>query len=219
MLRPAIVYIVLFGSVGAYFPYIAIYFQSVGLGLELVGLLLGLGAAVALVAAPVWGAVADYLRDVRGPLVVAGIWAALASVLLAGAREPWTVAIGVVLLAAGFSGMGPMLDARTIELLGDDRDRYAWVRSTGSASFIVISLGVGALLNRTGPPGLFLALAPLLVLSSLTSWLFLHGRRRPGRRAVGPGPLSGLVAVVRDPRLGLFLLGSILVWTTVAAMT
>lgn len=219
VLRPSIVYIVLFGSVGAYFPYIAIYFQSIGLGLELVGLLLGLGAAVALVAAPVWGAVADYLRDVRGPLVVAGIWAALAALLLAGAREPWAVAVGVVLLAAGFSGMGPMLDARTIELLGDDRDRYAWARSTGSASFIVISLAVGALLNRTGPSGLFLALALLLALSSLTAWLFLDGRRSAGRRVVGPGPISGLVAVVRNPTLGLFLLGSILVWTTVAAMT
>jgi PPP family 3-phenylpropionic acid transporter len=219
VLRPSIVYIVLFGSVGAYFPYIAIYFQSIGLGLELVGLLLGVGAAVALVAAPVWGAVADYLRDVRGPLVVAGIWAALAALLLAGAREPWAVSVGVVLLAAGFSGMGPMLDARTIELLGDDRDRYAWVRSTGSASFIVISLAVGTLLNRTGPSGLFLALAPLLALSSLTAWLFLDGRRPAGRRVLGPGPISGLVAVVRDPTLGLFLLGSILVWTTVAAMT
>jgi MFS family permease len=219
IVRPSIVYVVLFGCVGAYFPYIAVYFQSIGLGLELVGLLLGLGSAVALVAAPVWGAVADYLRDVRGPLVVGGIWSALAALLLAGAREPWAAVIGVVLLAAGFSGMGPMLDARTIELLGDDRDRYAWARSTGSASFIVISLAVGALLNQTGPSGLFLALAPLLGLSSLTALLFLDGRRAAGRRLVGPGPISGLVAVVRDPTLGLFLLGSILVWTTVAAMT
>jgi PPP family 3-phenylpropionic acid transporter len=216
---PSIVYVVLFGCVGAYFPYIAVYFQSIGLGLELVGLLLGLGSAVALVAAPAWGAVADYLRDVRGPLVVAGIWAALSALLLAGAREPATIAFGVVLLAASFSGMGPMLDARTIELLGDDRDRYAWARSTGSASFIVISLAVGALLNRTGPSGLFLAYAPLLALSSLTAWLFLDGRRSPGRRLIGPSPRSGLVAILRDPTLGLFFLGSILVWTAVASMT
>jgi MFS transporter, PPP family, 3-phenylpropionic acid transporter len=219
VLRPSIVYVVLFGSVGAYFPYIAVYFQSIGLSLEVVGLLLGLGSAVGLVAAPAWGAVADWLRDVRGPLVIAGIWAALATLLLASARDPLAVAVGIVLLAAAFSGMGPMLDARTIELVGDDRDRYAWARSTGSASFIVISLGVGALLNRTGPSGLFLAFAPLLALSSLTAWLFLGGGRPPGRRVVGPGPLTGLTAILRDPGLGLFFLGSILVWTSVAMMT
>jgi MFS transporter, PPP family, 3-phenylpropionic acid transporter len=213
------VYVVLFGCVGAYFPYIAVYFQSIGLGLELVGLLLALGSAVGLIAAPVWGAVADHFRDVRGPLVAAGIWAALATVLLAGAREPVAIAVAVALLAASFSGMGPMLDARTIELLGNDRDRYAWARSTGSASFILISLGVGALLNRTGPSGLFLAFAPLLALSSLTAWLFLGSSRGTSRRIVGPGPASGLAAILRDPTLGLFFLGSILVWTAVAAMT
>jgi MFS family permease len=83
----------------------------------------------------------------------------------------------------------------------------------------VISLGVGALLNRTGPSGLFLAFAPLLALSSLTAWLFLGGGRPPGRRLVGPGPLTGLTAILRDPGLGLFFLGSILVWTSVAMMT
>jgi len=219
VLRPSIVYIVLFGSVGAYFPYMPVYLQSIGLNLEVVGFLLGLGSAVGLVAAPAWGAVADWLRDVRGPLVIAGIWATLATLVLAGARDPLAVALGIALLAAGFSGMGPMLDARTIELLGDDRDRYAWARSTGSAAFIVISLGVGALLNRTGPSGLFLAFAPLLALGSLAAWLFLGGSRPSGRRVVGQGPLSGLAAILRDSSLGLFFLGSVLVWTSVATMT
>ena len=52
VLRPAIVYAILFGAQGAYLPYISIFLASTGLDLGTVGTLIALYAAVSLVAAP-----------------------------------------------------------------------------------------------------------------------------------------------------------------------
>ena len=67
ILRPAIVYAILFGAQGAYLPYIAVYLASTGLDLGTVGALIALFAAVSVIAAPSWGAIADALGDIRCP--------------------------------------------------------------------------------------------------------------------------------------------------------
>ena len=72
------------GRSAAYFPYIAVYYRSIGLDLPEIGLLAALNAGVAVVAAPAWGALVDRARDVRGPLAVAGLWSAAAGDVAGG---------------------------------------------------------------------------------------------------------------------------------------
>src|SRR6478752_145651 len=87
-LRPAIVYALLFGAQGAYLPYIPVYLASTGLDLGTVGALIALFAAVSLIAAPSWGALADGIGDVRVPVLVAGVLSGGAVLLLAVAVGP-----------------------------------------------------------------------------------------------------------------------------------
>lgn len=217
---PAIVYFFLFGSLAAYFPYIPLYYQSIGLSLPEIGLLVALNAGIALVAAPAWGAVVDRAHDVRGPLVVAGLWSAAAATWLAFTREPILVATAVAALSAGAAGLGPMLDSRTIEIVGSNRDRYGRARASGSFAFMAVALGAGVLIGRTGPQGLFLVFVPGLILTSLAARVLLAGRE-PGeasRRRVTIGFASGLAGLVRDPTLLLFFGGSVLLWIAVSAV-
>jgi predicted MFS family arabinose efflux permease len=104
VVRPAIVYFALFGALGAYFPYIAVFFGSIGLSLPEIGLLSALNAGIAVVAAPTWGAIVDRARDIRAPIVVAGAWSALAAVWLGLSREPAMVAFA---LRAAWPDWGP----------------------------------------------------------------------------------------------------------------
>ena len=220
IVRPAIVYFVLFGAVAAYFPYIAVYYRSIGLSLPEIGLIAALNAAVAVVAAPVWGAIVDRARDVRGPLAVAGLWSAAAATWLAITREPILVAVAVAILAAGSAGLGPMLDSRTIEIVGSNRDRYGRARAFGSLAFTIGALGVGLLIGQTGPQGLFLVYVPGLVLTGVIAYVLLGApdHSRPGRRVLTTGFGSGLLGLVRDPTLLLFFVGSVLIWIAVSAV-
>ena len=177
IVRPSIVYIALYMAVGAYFPYIAVYLSSTGLSLSLVGLFMSLSAAVGLIAAPVWGAIADQVRNIHRPYLVAAILSAAAATWLATVREPLTVGLGIVVLSAGSAGLGPMVDSRVVELMGADRDRFARARAWGSISFIVGSLAVGWLVAREGEPSMFWVYVPLLLLSGLAVWFLLGGFR------------------------------------------
>jgi PPP family 3-phenylpropionic acid transporter len=220
IVRPAIVYFVLFGSVAAYFPYISVFFQSIGLSLPEIGLLGALSAGVALVAAPIWGAIVDRARDVRGAIAVAGLWAAVAAAWLAVTREPILVGVALAFLSVGTAGLGPMLDSRTIEVVGSDRDRFGRARAWGSLGFMIVALAVGVLIGRTGPQGLFLVLAPGLLLTSVAAWVLL-GRPVDGgpvRRAMTSSFGAGLAGLVRDTPLLVFFVGSVLLWTAVSAV-
>jgi MFS family permease len=219
---PAVVYFLLFGALAAYFPYIAVFFQSIGLSLAAIGLLAALSSAVAVVAAPIWGAVVDRRRDVRRPIAVAAVWSALAAAWLATARDPIVVAAAVIVLAAGSAGLAPMLDSRTIEIVGSSRDRYGRARAWGSLAFTLFALGVGVLLDRTGPGGLFLVYASGLALTGVAAFVLLDGPRTVAHglnRVMSTGFGSGLAGLVGDTTLLLLFIGVAGVWTAVAAVT
>jgi PPP family 3-phenylpropionic acid transporter len=232
LVRPAIVYATLFGAVGAFVPYIAIYLSSTGLDLGTVGALIALHAAVSLVAAPSWGALADGIGDVRGPVLAAGLLAALAAGLLAIAVAPPALALGMILLAAASAGIIPLVDSRAVRMAGQ-RDRFGRARAWGSAAFVLVAVGTGVLIGRTGPAGMFLLYAPLLAVTGVTAWALLRlpeerlgrgGRRRgPALRRVAGMALTGLspatiLGVLRQPRLGVFFLAATVIWTSHAAL-
>ena len=226
VLRPAIVYALLFGAQGAYLPYIALYLSSTGVGFGTVGALIALFAAVGLVAAPAWGALADGIGDVRGPVVVAGLLSGLAVLLLALAGGPLALAVAIALLAAAWGGVIPMIDSQTVRIVGH-RVRFGRARGPGSAAFVVIAFATGAVLGLVGPRGMFVVFGPMVVLTGIGAFLLLGLPTIPGerraRRARGSGAagraLAGLspatiLGVLRTPRLGLFFVASIVVWTS-----
>lgn len=223
LVRPAVVYFVLFGAVGAFFPYISIFYGEIGLSLGEIGVLTAIFAAVGLVAAPIWGALVDRTRDVRAALALAGLWAGAAGASLAVSRDPLAVTIAVVALAAGTAGMGPMLDSRTIEIVGSNRDRYGRARAWGSLAFMLVALGAGVVVERVGAPGMFLVYVPGIVLTGILAWALLGGGRPgAGQRAARTASIgfgADLAGLVRHRGLLLFFVGSVLMWTAVSALT
>jgi PPP family 3-phenylpropionic acid transporter len=215
--RPAIVYAAFFTAVGAFVPYMAVFYRSLGLGVEVVGLLSALWAAAGLVAAPAWGMVADRLGSVRYPLVLAGTWAALATLGLGILQEPLLVPPFAVAISAALAGIVPMLDARTVAMVGADRNRFGRARAWGSAAFVVAALFVGLLVDRLGPAALFLVAVPALGVTSVLGGALLTGGR--GRSRMVRPTSSGIAALFRQRSVALFLAGSIVVWATVSAFS
>jgi PPP family 3-phenylpropionic acid transporter len=229
VLRPAIVYSILFGAQGAYLPYISVYLASTGLDLGTVGALIALFAAVSVVAAPWWGALADASGDIRGPVLVAGLLSAVAVLALALAVGPVLIALTTAFLAAAWAGIIPMIDSRAVRMVGH-RDRFGQARAPGSGAFVIAAFATGAVLTIAGPRGMFLVYGPLVVLTGISAWLLLRLPARPTRAAGEPVARSGsgrsvggmsaatILGVLRTPRLGIFFLASILVWSSHSAL-
>jgi PPP family 3-phenylpropionic acid transporter len=139
---------------------------------------------------------------------MAALLAAAGAATLAVARGPVLIALAVVGMSLAFSGLGPTLDARALETVRGNRDRYGGLRAWGSASFIVVVSVTGALIERAGAASLFiLYIAALLVLALVTIPLrgVVNEIRLPR--------LTGIGVVLRHPPLARFLLAILLVWS------
>jgi MFS transporter, PPP family, 3-phenylpropionic acid transporter len=223
MVAPAIVYVALFAGVGAWYPYQSVLLASRGLDFGQIGLLLALNAVVMLVAAPLWGAVADRAGVIHRPLLVASVVAAIGAAWLAFAHDVASTAAALAVMAAGAGGVIPLADTRTIELAGSDRNRFGRARAFGSAAFIGGAVVTGVLVSGRSPDALFALFVPLLLVTGLASYRLLA----PGpadavaraRRAARPRfSVRGFVGLLGRPGLFALLVGTTLVWTAVAAL-
>ena len=214
--RPAVAarlsYLALFAAIGASFPYLSVFYQDRGLDLGQIGLLTALGAAAGLVAAPVWGAIAD--RFAGSPFVIsaASVVSAAGAVglVLVDGIGPMVVALAI--LSVAFAGVAPTLDARALDTVGNDRDRYGRIRAWGSASFIVAVFVTGAVIERAGVPSMFaIYVVALFVLAVVSVPL------RGSRSAVTLPRLTGIGVVLRHGPIARFLPAALLVWS--AAMS
>jgi PPP family 3-phenylpropionic acid transporter len=216
-----VVYGFQFIGVGAWTAYATVYFEQMGIDLAAIGVLAAVPAAVAILAAPAWGLVADRLGDMRVPYLVAGLWAASAGVALAtGPAMPW-LGLVVLALSVGAAGMSPLIDARTIQRLWPRRERFGLARAAGSVAFMVGTIGTGRLIAASDLRVMFVVYA-LAMSGAGVAALLLLGRPRIDageKRVTGLGPLAAL-GLLHEPGLGLFFAGSAVMWiAAVGAMT
>jgi PPP family 3-phenylpropionic acid transporter len=119
-----------------------------------------------------------------------------------------------MLLFGGLAGIGPTLDARTLETLGPQgRDRYGQVRAFGSLAFVIVALLVGVLLEARGSRSLFWVYLPCLVGTVLVTATI---RRRGTMRSVSM--LRGAGQVLRAQGIVLFFVAFTIVWTALTAV-
>ena len=207
-------YATLFGAIGASFPYLPVYYRSVGLSLGEIGLLGSLAAAVGLVGAPLWGTLADRYPTSRLIMPAAATLAAFAALGLALARQPIAIAGAVIATSVAMAGLAPILDARALETVRGDHDRYGRLRVWGSIGFVVVVWVTGFLVERTGIASLFGVYVPLLAITAVVA-IALRG----AGRTMPPLPrLSGIGLVLRHGPLRSFLLAAFAVWSASMAI-
>ena len=213
MFRAATVYVILFAAVGAYSPFLQQYYQSLGIPIAEIGLLAAFTSAMALISAPMWGAIHDHLPGSRLLIPFAAAVAALGGLGLATAGATPLIVVAAAAFAIGMSGTSPMMDVRVLSIVGADRTRYGWIRACGSASFMVCAPVVGLLIDRNGMRSIFWVMIPALVAAGVAA-VALPPRRdsiRPPSLRRAPG------TVLRHRPIALFLIGSLVAWTATSS--
>ncbi len=207
-----------FIAIGAWTAYATVYFAELGLDLAIIGVLAAVPAAVAVVAGPLWGLVADRLGDMRAPYLVAALIAAGAGLALAGAPDMPGLVIAVLVLSVGSAGLTPLLDARTIQRIWPRRERFGQARVAGSLAFMVGTTGTGIIIAATELRALFVVYAASMAAAGLAAAVLL-GRPDRAQRVGSVGPVAAL-RLLRLPGLGLFFAGSCVMWVSaVGSMT
>ena len=159
-----LLYALMYAAFGVASPFWPRFFETRGMSPEQIGLLLGLGTIVRLVAGPVAARVADRLQQLRRVLAAA---AALAACLAFGL--PWVAGFWFFLIVrlCHEAALTPTTSLADALALGASKSRappgagfeYGWVRGCASAAFVFGTLVAGQVIGWT----------------TLTSIAWMHG--------------------------------------------
>jgi MFS transporter, PPP family, 3-phenylpropionic acid transporter len=200
-------YVASFVAAGAVAPYIAVYFQDLGLSLDGIGLLAAAIALCAVFGAPLWGALADQRLGARAVLVMSAFGAAAMAAIVGLTDSLVVAAVFAVLFSAATAGLDPTINVATLDVVGEQRSRFAFYRAWGSAAFVVAAIAVGVLIDATSLRAMFVPLVVSLVVVGLLGFgVPRRASSKAGRSLAGVGEL------LRQRPMAAFLLASLIVW-------
>jgi len=143
-----LLYVLMYAAFGVASPFWPRFFEARGMTPEQIGLLLGLGTLVRLIAGPVAGRIADRWQQLRGVLAATAALAACLAFGLLWVGGFWLFLIVRLCQEAALAPTTSLADALT---LGASKSRaasgvrfeYGWVRGSASAAFVVGTIVAG----------------------------------------------------------------------------
>ncbi len=145
LLSLAAYYLLSFGALGGFFPFIPIFLTRRGLTPQQASWVMTLVPLAGLLAPALWGLIADALRARTQVLRLATVGAAAGVATLLPAKTLPTLLAAMATFCLFRAPLVALADAATHSALGPSRERFARVRVWGSIGFALSALVVGRL--------------------------------------------------------------------------
>lgn len=168
--RTGAVYGSLLLMVGVMLPFLPVWLSARGFSIAEVAFALGCQSVVRVVATPVIAYMADRYRARRRFIVSLALLSACFMLAAALVDAKSLIIVLIVLSAATWAPIMPMLDAVAVEQSEAGHYDYGRVRIAGSVTFIAGSLGAGALLSVINKSELVWVLVATHVLLTLSGF-------------------------------------------------
>jgi PPP family 3-phenylpropionic acid transporter len=202
-----------FAFIGIYSPYLSLWFDSRGLSIAQIAVLMSLPQLLRIVAPPFWGWLSDrgshrvvFLRlSAAGSLVIV--------LLFPLAQGPVALAVLLVMMCFMTAGQMPIGEALALERTRGDAGQYGRIRMWGSIGFVCTVLAGGPLLDRFGMVSLPWLMATALALLVAVSFALPESTAaRASRTLEAPG------VTFRDPATMAFFVSAFLMVFAHAAL-
>jgi len=200
LFAPKFFYFCWFVSIGLMMPFLGIYYESTGLSLPQIGILMALPGVLQLVAGPFWSLLNDALRLHRVMLPVAVAAALLPAFLISQTHDFTLLIVLVVLYALAIAPVPALSDSATLNLLGERRERYGALRAWGAVGWALSTLVSGWLVTRYG---ITIGFVGFVIGGLLTTVAAL---RLPNGVPPNVDIRAAAAGLLRDRRWGIFLL-------------
>jgi len=146
--RMGLQYVLLFGASGVSLPFASLWFRAQGLSGAQIGVLLAAPMLGRVVTGPLLAVWADGFHTRRAPIALLGLVMALG---YGGAGLTDLFAVQAVCWFVGATAAAaliPLSDVLTLRLAARDGFTFALPRGCGSAAFVAVNVGMGALLLK-----------------------------------------------------------------------
>ena len=134
------------GSLGAIQPYLPIYYHSLQLSGQIIGILGAITPFTTFLVAPIWGIISDKTGHVFSILYLTFIISTIGQLLVYSTTNPWMIMIIVCWTAIVRAPVKPLIDSVVMQTL-QDRTQYGRLRLFGQVGFGVGTSVMGFLMN------------------------------------------------------------------------
>ncbi len=155
-------YFFYFAFVGAMAPFWGLYLRSLEFNAFQIGVLMSLLQVMRIFAPNVWGHIADRTGKRVAIVQLAALVCLIAFVGVFWATSFWALFAVMSFISFFWSASLPLVEATTLSHLGKSTDRYGRIRLWGSVGFILVVVGLGAVLDHAS-----IKLVPWVVLGLL----------------------------------------------------
>jgi len=194
------IYFFYYGAAASLFPFLVIYYESLGLSGYQIGFLAGIMPLIALFSAPFWGGLADVTQKHKRLLLLTIFTSIVIAFALSNASAfLWLIPL-VVLLAFFIAPIMPIVDNSVMDLLADHKDQYGKLRLWGAIGWGVAAPVVGWLIERSDLSWAFFGYMILMCAGLLVAWKLTVSQAGIGSKFRG-----GLRSLLSNPWWSLFL--------------
>ncbi|MDA0785775.1 MAG: MFS transporter [Proteobacteria bacterium] len=202
-LRFALFYGAVFFVLGVILPFWPIWLQSRGLSAADIGIILAVGPWMRVLVDPVIARAADHGGQGRRMLVFVAVVSLIAFSGFALVSSFWLILLITLVFAPSYHALIPLGDSQAMSAVLRHGLDYGRLRLWGSVTFILATLGVGALLTGRDPDLILVVVGAGLVVVLVTTLLL-----REQNEARGRARWTDVLGFVRQPRFLAFVLAA-----------
>ena len=164
-------YLLYYIALGAFSPFLNIYYERIGLSGSQIGFITSAGYIVAMLFSPIWGAITDKNHKYKSMIAILTMATTLVTILWKQQTFFLFIFIFSLLLNIFRSNIGNLLDALAIQSCKENNKEFSFVRAMGSLGYLIASFGIGNFLfekfQLQGPYIQILAIGNILLVLCL----------------------------------------------------
>ncbi|MFC4099463.1 MFS transporter [Paenibacillus xanthanilyticus] len=135
--------IVYFSLFAIFLSFLPVYLSSIGLSKTEIGLLIGLGGFVGMVAQPMWGMLSDRLRTVKKVLLLLLLLSVIVGTVLFQSQQLLPLYGLVVLMYVFFMPTDPLMESLNVQVAQRQGVAFGSIRMFGALGYAAASMIVG----------------------------------------------------------------------------
>lgn len=189
-----------FGLLALFIPFLPVYLEDKGLSASEIGIVIGTGGFVTLIAQPLWGFISDKTKTIRKVMLILVSLTTIFGYFLFNVDSYVLLVMFALLVYFALMPLDPLTESLNFTVSEMARVSYGSIRTYGALGYAILSLIVGFSMDYFGMNSASILFAILGLISFAIVW-FMPDVQASSK----PVTMEGLKQVLKNKEMLLFL--------------
>ncbi len=190
-----------FGLLALFIPFLPVFLKGQGLTTSEVGLIIGAGGFVTIIAQPLWGTISDKTKTLRKVMLLLIFMTAVSGFFLFNMSSFWGLIIVAMLVYFFLMPLDPLTESLNYTMTEATGTSYGSVRTYGALGYAVLALIVGYVMEWFGMNSISILFVLLGAICFILLW-----KLPDAPTSSAPVTIDGLKKILKNKEMILFLI-------------